>query len=406
MTTTHWGSLKKGNWIHNRLYLSAHPTAISCGACPLFQQASLDIARALGAANGDDGPESSNGGRFPGDDGVDELVVDGFRLHLCGDSCFRLLTQSFPGTLNAPLAQPPQPSEQFRLSDPVDVASPQVRMLQDQTRGRNLFQRIAAQVDQRKLHLLAYLQTRVFGEPVKRHRHDQHAERWLRPPGTAPDRNREGNSVSRIGPAAIGRRYRGITCGSQCGARRQIIVFQVDVATQKYRLADHCLAPRVQPATMCPKRPLPTVVARSVRCTFHPPQQSLRFSFVESLWFHPAECRTLSEQGVLHLVVASEVSFVMSSDQRGLRTARLEARITPEQKAIIERAAAYEGQSVSDFVVHSVQESAKSVLREHETLRLNRRQSEALIRSLLDAPEPNAALREAARDYHRRVRQG
>lgn len=96
----------------------------------------------------------------------------------------------------------------------------------------------------------------------------------------------------------------------------------------------------------------------------------------------------------------------MSSDQRGLRTARLEARITPEQKAIIERAAAYEGRSVSDFVVHSVQESAMSVLREHETVRLNRQQSEALIRSLLDAPEPNAALREAAQDYHRRVRRG
>jgi uncharacterized protein (DUF1778 family) len=96
----------------------------------------------------------------------------------------------------------------------------------------------------------------------------------------------------------------------------------------------------------------------------------------------------------------------MSSDQSSLRTARLEARITPEQKAIIERAAAYEGRSVSDFVVHSVQEAAKSVLREHETLRLNREQSEALVRSLLDPPEPNLALREAAQDYQRRVRPG
>ena len=94
----------------------------------------------------------------------------------------------------------------------------------------------------------------------------------------------------------------------------------------------------------------------------------------------------------------------MSSEQRVLRTARLEARITAEQKVMIERAAAYEGRSVSDFVVHSVQEAAKAVVREHETLRLNRQQSETLVQMLLKPPEPNAALQEAGEEYHRRVR--
>jgi uncharacterized protein (DUF1778 family) len=94
----------------------------------------------------------------------------------------------------------------------------------------------------------------------------------------------------------------------------------------------------------------------------------------------------------------------MSSEQRALRTARLEARITADQKAMIERATAYEGRSVSDFVVHSVQEAAKAVVREHETLRLNRQQSETLVQMLLEPPEPNAALREAGEEYHRRVR--
>ena len=95
---------------------------------------------------------------------------------------------------------------------------------------------------------------------------------------------------------------------------------------------------------------------------------------------------------------------MMSSTQRASRTARLEARITAEQKAVIERAAAYEGRSVSDFVVHSVQEAANAVVREHETLRLNRRQSEAFVQALLDAPEPNTALQEAAQEYRRQVR--
>ena len=93
----------------------------------------------------------------------------------------------------------------------------------------------------------------------------------------------------------------------------------------------------------------------------------------------------------------------MVARQRATRSARLEARITADQKALIERAAAYEGRSVSDFVVQSVQEAAKTVVRDHEMLRLNRRQSEAFVKILLDPPEPNAALREAAEQYRRDV---
>ena len=95
----------------------------------------------------------------------------------------------------------------------------------------------------------------------------------------------------------------------------------------------------------------------------------------------------------------------MSSEQRVMRTARLEARITAEQKAMIELAAAYEGRSVSDFVLHSVQEAAKAVVREHEMFRLNRQQSETLVQMLLEPPEPNAALQDAGQEYHHRVRQ-
>ena len=95
----------------------------------------------------------------------------------------------------------------------------------------------------------------------------------------------------------------------------------------------------------------------------------------------------------------------MQTQHRGPRTARLEARITAEQKKIVDLAAAYAGCSVSDFVAHTVQEAAKVVVQEHETMRLNRRQSELLVKALLDPPEPNEALQEAARQYRRRVRQ-
>ncbi len=82
------------------------------------------------------------------------------------------------------------------------------------------------------------------------------------------------------------------------------------------------------------------------------------------------------------------------------RNARLEARITAEQKALVERAAAYLGRTVSDFVVQTVQEAAKNVIHEHEVVRLDRRQSQAFVDALLNPPEPNEALRKAAKAYH------
>lgn len=85
------------------------------------------------------------------------------------------------------------------------------------------------------------------------------------------------------------------------------------------------------------------------------------------------------------------------------KNARLEARITAEQKRLIERAAAYEGRTVSDFVVTSVHEAAKTVVQEHELLRLNERQSLMLVDLLLKPPEPNETLRKAAEEYRKDV---
>ena len=101
------------------------------------------------------------------------------------------------------------------------------------------------------------------------------------------------------------------------------------------------------------------------------------------------------------------------ADRAGLRAAsktrrpgknlRLEARVTAEQKTLIERAAAYEGRTVSDFVLHSAQQAARAVIQEHEVIALNRAQSRSLVELLLDAPTPNKTLKEAFRDHRRQV---
>ena len=88
------------------------------------------------------------------------------------------------------------------------------------------------------------------------------------------------------------------------------------------------------------------------------------------------------------------------SRTRGQRQARLEARVSPEQKALFERAAALQGQSLTDFLVQSALTAAEEVIRNRETITLTARDTAALVEALLDPPPPNEALRAALRRHH------
>ena len=65
------------------------------------------------------------------------------------------------------------------------------------------------------------------------------------------------------------------------------------------------------------------------------------------------------------------------------RAERLETRVTAEQKTLIERAAALQGRSVTDFVLTSVQDAARRAIEEHSQLALSVRDSEAFVDALL-----------------------
>lgn len=78
---------------------------------------------------------------------------------------------------------------------------------------------------------------------------------------------------------------------------------------------------------------------------------------------------------------------------------RLEARISPEQKALFQRAAELTGRSLTDFVVSSAQAAAEETIRSHEVITLSVRDSVAFVEALLSPPEPNEHLRAAARRY-------
>jgi len=86
------------------------------------------------------------------------------------------------------------------------------------------------------------------------------------------------------------------------------------------------------------------------------------------------------------------------------KTARFEARITEQQKALFMRAAELTGRSLTDFVLASAQETASRTLREHDAMILSTRDREAFVDALLNPPEPAARLRKAVRRYRDRRR--
>ncbi|HMD47992.1 MAG TPA: DUF1778 domain-containing protein [Bryobacteraceae bacterium] len=85
-------------------------------------------------------------------------------------------------------------------------------------------------------------------------------------------------------------------------------------------------------------------------------------------------------------------------------TARLEARVTPELKQLIEQAAELEGRSITDFIVASTQSAAKQVIQERELLKLGARDREVFVQALMNPPKPNEKLRQAFRRYRETIR--
>jgi len=85
------------------------------------------------------------------------------------------------------------------------------------------------------------------------------------------------------------------------------------------------------------------------------------------------------------------------------REARLEIRLTREQKSLVVRAAAARGATLADFVRQAVQDAAVQTVSEHEVLRLCAQDQEAFAAALLAQREPSLRLKAAHQDYRERV---
>jgi uncharacterized protein (DUF1778 family) len=90
---------------------------------------------------------------------------------------------------------------------------------------------------------------------------------------------------------------------------------------------------------------------------------------------------------------------VAKKGKERVRSERLEARVTKDQKDLIERAAAIQGRSVTDFLLSSVHDAAQKAIDDHQRIKLSIEEAEAFVKALLDPPEPNDHLRESVRRY-------
>lgn len=85
------------------------------------------------------------------------------------------------------------------------------------------------------------------------------------------------------------------------------------------------------------------------------------------------------------------------------QTERIEMRISPKDKALIEKAAAISGQALTAFAIANLVERAREVLARSEVTELGDRDRAAFLR-ILDADAPAPALAKAVKRHRTRGR--
>jgi uncharacterized protein (DUF1778 family) len=86
------------------------------------------------------------------------------------------------------------------------------------------------------------------------------------------------------------------------------------------------------------------------------------------------------------------------------RTSRIEARIAPGVLALIKRAAAIQGRSISDFIVAAAQAAAHRTIEAVQIIRLAAEDQRAFAEAIRNPAAPTSALVRAAKAYRKLVK--
>ncbi|MDX2224160.1 MAG: DUF1778 domain-containing protein [Rhodospirillaceae bacterium] len=82
-----------------------------------------------------------------------------------------------------------------------------------------------------------------------------------------------------------------------------------------------------------------------------------------------------------------------------LKAERLQVRLDGRAKRLLQRAADYQRESVSQFVLRTALRHAEKVIDANEAVSLGERDWRVFFDALVDPPTPNAALRRAFKRY-------
>jgi uncharacterized protein (DUF1778 family) len=82
-----------------------------------------------------------------------------------------------------------------------------------------------------------------------------------------------------------------------------------------------------------------------------------------------------------------------------LKSERVMARVSREQKRLLQRGAEIRGQTLTEFVVAAAQEAATRAIVDSQVIELSVRDSRAFAEGILDPPPVNATLQAAARRF-------
>jgi uncharacterized protein (DUF1778 family) len=80
-------------------------------------------------------------------------------------------------------------------------------------------------------------------------------------------------------------------------------------------------------------------------------------------------------------------------------TTRIEAKVTPETKALIQQAADIESSTLADFLSKSAQAAAQQTISNHNVLKLSAEGSRAFAEAILNPKEPNQKLKDTMKRH-------
>jgi uncharacterized protein (DUF1778 family) len=97
------------------------------------------------------------------------------------------------------------------------------------------------------------------------------------------------------------------------------------------------------------------------------------------------------------------ISSLANSEKRRARGSRLGFRVDVQTKKLVEKAAALERRSLTDFCLTALTQATQATITRHETIVLSERDREVFFDALVHPPKPNARLKRAFQSAKKRI---